>query len=570
MPADASIVDSASARSARRGLLVVGMHRSGTSAITRVLGLCGARLPSHLMPASGSNPLGYYESQRIYDLHEELLGELGTAWDDLTTLPADWLDSPTGAHWVDRMARAVEAEYGDSPFLTLKDPRLCRLVPLWLRVLSRLGYVPSFVLPVRNPLDVAASLREAEGTDEAKGRLLWLQYFLAAERDTRGHLRSFFAYDDLLRDWRAVIERIGKDVDLAFPRLGARAEAEIDGFLARDLRHHAASAEELAARRDVPQWIKDAFAWALAAAAGHGPDPEVLDRIALEMRPAEEGFGPVVAQLELGRRAARDEAQRQTARADGLEAQLERARDERTAAHRELADARREIAALAEQLERRDAHAGQLLEWTKSLVAWAAGVVHPGDATRAHLDAVLRAMDGADAGAAPKLGATAIRLAQQAAELARVAEQAETRKARLQQVEAELEQLRAAHEQTAAALARLGDERGREVEHAQQQIRGLWQQIAARDGELGRLKSELVHRAAAVAHQTAQLESLRLELAEREERLAALEGQALGERAAVAERDAWIAELEARLARVESSWAWRLLHPFGRRADGGR
>lgn len=207
----------------KRGLLVVGMHRSGTSAITRILSLCGAQLPDHLMPSSKHNPRGYYESQRIYDLHEELLAELGSAWDDVGPLPTGWLSGPTGGRWVERFVAAVREEFGAAPFLTLKDPRVCRLVPLWLRILATLGYQPNFVIPVRNPLDVAASLQVAEGTAEAKGLLLWLQYFLAAERETRGHPRSFVGYDALLRDWRVVVERISRDLDLAFPRLGARS-----------------------------------------------------------------------------------------------------------------------------------------------------------------------------------------------------------------------------------------------------------------------------------------------------------------------------------------------------------
>jgi hypothetical protein len=545
----------------KRGLLVVGMHRSGTSAITRILSLCGAQLPDHLMPSSDRNPRGYYESQRIYDLHEELLVELGSAWDDVAPLPTEWLEAPTGGRWVERFAETVREEYGDAPFLTLKDPRICRLVPLWLRILAKLDYRPSFVIPVRNPLDVAASLHEAEGTPEAKGVLLWLQYFLAAERDTRGHPRSFIGYDDVLRDWRVVVERISRDLDLAFPRLGARAGAEIDTFLSTTLRHHATSTGELRARRAVPRWVKDAFDWAERAAAGPEPPADPLDRIAAEMHPAEVSFGPVVAALEV----AVDDLGAEAAR---LRAKLETSSEERDRDREELRAARKNIDLLEAHVDLRDRQAGEFLDWTRLLMGWACRTVHPGEAGRAHLEAALQALEGADAGSVPRLGATAIRLTQQAAELARVSEEADSRRAQAQQLERALETLQQEHRAQQQELERLREERAREADHLQQQIRGLWQQIAARDGELGRFKGETDAHAAAVVHLEAERQALEQQIVSGADRLKAIEEareQALG---AVAERDRAIEQLRQRLARIERSWPWRLLRPVHSLGDG--
>jgi hypothetical protein len=540
----------------KRGLLVVGMHRSGTSAITRILSLCGAQLPDHLMPSSEHNPRGYYESQRIYDLHEELLAELGSAWDDVGPLPTDWLSGPTGGRWVERFVAVVREEFGAAPFLTLKDPRVCRLVPLWLRILAKLGYQPNFVIPVRNPLDVAASLHVAEGTAEAKGLLLWLQYFLAAERETRGHPRSFVGYDALLRDWRVVVEQISRDLDLAFPRLGARAAAEIDEFLSNTLRHHATSAAELAGRRAVPRWVKEAHAWAEQAAAGLEPPCDALDQIALEMYPAEIAFGPVVAALEVAGARFEQEASRLRARTEALETSLDRD-------GQELRTARKEIERLGAHVALRDRQAGEFLDWTRLLLGWACREVHPGEAGRAHLEATLQALEGADAGSLPRLGATAIRLTQQAAELARVSEQADLRTAQAQRLERELAALQQEHEAQRQELERLREERAREGDHLQQQIRGLWQQISARDGELGRLKSEVSTGAAALVHLEADRQALEQQLAARAERIVALEsardeayrdGLRL-----IAERDVRIEQLEAQRTRIERSWAGRLL-----------
>ena len=51
----------------RRAVIVLGMHRSGTSALTRVISLLGADLPSSLMPANLSNEAGFFEFERSSD-----------------------------------------------------------------------------------------------------------------------------------------------------------------------------------------------------------------------------------------------------------------------------------------------------------------------------------------------------------------------------------------------------------------------------------------------------------------------------------------------------------------------
>ena len=77
-----------------RAILVLGMHRSGTSAITRVLNLLGVELGAHLMPAAaGNNEGGFWEHMRVVEIHEALLHALGRSWHDLRPLPSEWMRS---------------------------------------------------------------------------------------------------------------------------------------------------------------------------------------------------------------------------------------------------------------------------------------------------------------------------------------------------------------------------------------------------------------------------------------------------------------------------------------------
>ena len=92
----------------RHAILVLGMHRSGTSALAGMLSLCGASLPATLMPPADYNPKGFFESLSIFRAHQQLLAELGSSWDDQSPLPKGWLDSTLGRQQRDSMAALVE------------------------------------------------------------------------------------------------------------------------------------------------------------------------------------------------------------------------------------------------------------------------------------------------------------------------------------------------------------------------------------------------------------------------------------------------------------------------------
>ena len=222
--------------------------------------------------------------------------DAGTSWEDPLPFPPDWTASPAGEDWTQRMAAAVAEEFpGDRPFL-LKDPRVCRLIPFWLAVLAELDVTPAFVIPVRNPLEVVASLKERDGFDQARGLLLWLRHTLEAERDTRDQPRAFVAYAQLLRDWRSSLDHISERIDLGWPRSGPTSDVEIERALAAGARHHDVADAELAARADVVDWVKRAYGALLEAAeADSDPDRRELDAVADALGQADLAYAPLVA-----------------------------------------------------------------------------------------------------------------------------------------------------------------------------------------------------------------------------------------------------------------------------------
>lgn len=216
--------------------LVLGMHRSGTSAATQLLALAGCGLPENLVTADEHNARGYFEPWRVAVLNDERLRAAGGSWDDPFAFPYRPLADDEA--WRARAASVLAEEYGAARSPLLKDPRVSVLLPLWRPVFEDAGLSPLCVIPVRDPLEVAGSLAKRDGFHRDKSILVWCAYMLAAERYSRDLPRVFVSYDALLRDWRPQAARIEAAHGRALPRLDEAAGAQIDAFLSPDMRHH--------------------------------------------------------------------------------------------------------------------------------------------------------------------------------------------------------------------------------------------------------------------------------------------------------------------------------------------
>lgn len=292
-------------RTPRTAVLVVGMHRSGTSAVTRVLNLLGCDLPKTLMAPGPTNESGHWESDAFYDLNNRILESAGSYWHDWLELNPGWFQSPKADEFRDEALATLKAEFGSSRLFVFKDPRICRLVPFWLDVLAQAGVRPLVLSPVRNPLEVAASLQNRSGFDPSLGHLLWLRHVLDAEFASRGASRFFTGYDRVLSNWGRVAEDAQNALGIKWPRLSDRTAAEIDYFLSDRHRHHSESRERVVDNPALSSWLRDSFRvlsnW---AQSGEKPqDHATLDRIRQEFNAAAPAFGRLVF---AGRQAADD------------------------------------------------------------------------------------------------------------------------------------------------------------------------------------------------------------------------------------------------------------------------
>ena len=245
--------------SLRTAVLVLGMHRSGTSALARVVNFLGATMPRHLMAANKWNPRGYWESSPLVALHDQLLAALDSTWDDWRTPGKNWKDGEVANRFAGKMRLAIDEEYGAAPLFVLKDPRICRTLPYWMSILERSGIRTAPIIIVRNPLEVAESLRARDGISFEKSMLLWLRHMLDAEAETRHLNRNIVTLDALLEDWKLLAVQTAGRLGLQWPRQPNDATHDVREFLDLELHNHRATQAELEGHTEVPSWVKTAY-----------------------------------------------------------------------------------------------------------------------------------------------------------------------------------------------------------------------------------------------------------------------------------------------------------------------
>jgi hypothetical protein len=212
--------------------------------MARVLSLVGSTLPSNLMPAARGNDAGHWEAQEVADLNDTILAELDSAWNDPLGPQGSRRRKPSLKKYAQRARDVIVRNYGDADLIVLKEPRSSVLVDLWRDALKTCGFETSYIIMLRHPLEVAASLQRRDGLVRNQSLLLWATYMLACERDTRGQNRIFVRYDDLLARGEAVVDRIEETLNIEFPRRSWQASVEIEAFLSEEHRHHAVPAED--------------------------------------------------------------------------------------------------------------------------------------------------------------------------------------------------------------------------------------------------------------------------------------------------------------------------------------
>jgi hypothetical protein len=217
-------------------VFVLGAQRSGTSALARVLSLCGGALPAGMLGADAANPRGCWEPRKAIGINEEILCRHDSAWFDpsMRLQEDDAFSAQEKGAYIAKIT-AYLTTLPHAPFVVIKEPRITTLSELWLEAARLAGLDVAVVIAVRHPREVISSAMASWGFSRELASTLWLKYNLLAERLTRGAPRVFVDYYSLLEDWRREVKRISAALDID---LDGGDEAAVEAFLTPDLRRH--------------------------------------------------------------------------------------------------------------------------------------------------------------------------------------------------------------------------------------------------------------------------------------------------------------------------------------------
>ncbi|QGZ96558.1 glycoside hydrolase family 99-like domain-containing protein [Terricaulis silvestris] len=248
-------------------IAVLGMHRSGTSAISRGLTTLGVDLGDNLLgPSVGDNDKGFWEDADLTAFNDGILARLGSSYDSLAPLDGEDLNAALRAER-DAARGLLSSKLNSGATFGFKDPRTSILLAFWRPVFSNLSLDDRYVIALRNPLEVAASLQRRDGFQPPRSLLLWTKHMLRALIDTRGRPRVIISYAAMLEHPKEQLTRLADALGL--PKPDKKKLADYEGnFLESSLRRFSLPDTEVERSTDAPACLPELYRIASMLAAG--------------------------------------------------------------------------------------------------------------------------------------------------------------------------------------------------------------------------------------------------------------------------------------------------------------
>jgi hypothetical protein len=255
------------------GVVILGMHRSGTSAVAGYLAKAGffAGQEGDLLEAAEDNPKGFFERADVNALNDNFLAELDGAWDRPPGREGILRRADEWRPQVQQMLTTLATQAAGRP-LVLKDPRISLLLPAWLPVLDQGRF--AIVIVDRSPMDVALSMRKRDGRPLYVALAIWQLYCTELLEGLAGRRVLLVRYEDFVADparsGPLLLQQLTEVLppEIALP-VAASGEAPAGGgeavaFVSPEMRHHRTEAEDASneqvltgAQLSLYQWFRE-------------------------------------------------------------------------------------------------------------------------------------------------------------------------------------------------------------------------------------------------------------------------------------------------------------------------
>jgi hypothetical protein len=221
----------------RTCILILGMHRSGTSAVAGCFSALGYNMGNQLFPPDKPNEKGYFENVLINQFNDSLLSTLYARWHDTLFLPQNWYLNEQVQKRKPELISILKSEFGEKEDFVIKDPRISVLLPFYEEVFNDLNIIPKVIINFRNPFEVSKSLKKRDNLSSSKSLLLWMDATLKAEEHSRTMDRVFLEYDSLLKDVINTLKTISDILRLDI-KFDNDKKPVLNSFVEKKLKHH--------------------------------------------------------------------------------------------------------------------------------------------------------------------------------------------------------------------------------------------------------------------------------------------------------------------------------------------
>lgn len=271
-----------------KAICIIGMHRSGTSAVTRSINLLGAYLgeATDFVTPLPDNSEGYWERSDIVNFHGRLLDIVKKTWDTAVPLPNKWHESEKVKPLRNELVGLIRDNFTDHHLWAWKDPRLSLVLPIWKDALDELGIHFATVFVIRNPLDVAKSLKNRDGFSYDKSFGIWFNYNINAWQNLSDLTYTLIRYDMLLHDWESELKRCSVALDIPWPKNDSHLREKMNDFIRLNMRHSISTTSELKTK-NVPGPVFELYSLLTKAMESLRPNKKILadvERLTFEFK----------------------------------------------------------------------------------------------------------------------------------------------------------------------------------------------------------------------------------------------------------------------------------------------
>jgi glycosyltransferase involved in cell wall biosynthesis len=242
----------------KRLIVILGMHRSGTSAITRGLQTLGVELGGSLLSGlDGNNAKGFWEDVDLNALNIDILSAIGSDWHHLAPIEQSDVTLLIKKGYFLRAVDLLRQKVSNVSIFGFKDPRVAKLLPFWKGVFKKCELDCGYVLVLRNPLSVVKSLEKRDGFDSEKSYLLWLEHVITSLSGTNGEKSILVDFDIMMQRPDLELARIATCFGLKVNPI--ECQLYTNDFLEESLRHTVYKPDDLLLDYTCPPLVHEVY-----------------------------------------------------------------------------------------------------------------------------------------------------------------------------------------------------------------------------------------------------------------------------------------------------------------------